>query len=126
MKTIQEDTQEFYKMGGWTFLTGDGSDEEDSESSAESEFAASDVDQSESDGFSDSDGEYGEAVGGKSWIANLTTVRSDEDDFDDDASDDEDFSGEEDEDEGLDWDELENKAKRGGCCAFSLFVAKVD
>jgi nucleosome binding factor SPN SPT16 subunit len=57
MKTIQEDPQDFYKMGGWIFLTGDGSDEEDSESSAESEFAASDVEQSESDGFSDSDGE---------------------------------------------------------------------
>ena len=36
-----------------------------------------------------------------------------EDDFDDDASDDEDFSGDDDDDEGLDWDELENKAKRG-------------
>jgi nucleosome binding factor SPN SPT16 subunit len=57
MKTIQEDPQDFYKMGGWTFLTGDGSDEEDSESSAESAFEASDLDQSESDGFSDSDGE---------------------------------------------------------------------
>lgn len=58
MKTIQEDPQEFHKMGGWTFLTGDGSDEEDSESSAESEFGASDVGESESDGFSDSDGEF--------------------------------------------------------------------
>lgn len=58
MKTIQEDPQDFYKMGGWTFLTGDGSDEEDSESSAESAFEASDLDQSESDGFSDSDGEH--------------------------------------------------------------------
>jgi nucleosome binding factor SPN SPT16 subunit len=46
-------------------------------------------------------------------LLNEATPRTDEDDFDDDASDDEDFSGEEDEDEGLDWDELENKAKRG-------------
>jgi nucleosome binding factor SPN SPT16 subunit len=56
MKTLQEDPQDFYKMGGWTFLTGDGSDEEDSESSAESEFAASDEGVSESEADSESDG----------------------------------------------------------------------
>ena len=56
MKTIQEDPQDFYKMGGWTFLTGDGSDDEDSESSAESEFAASDEGVSESEADSESDG----------------------------------------------------------------------
>ena len=47
------------------------------------------------------------------WLLLITLVSfSDEDDFDEDASD-EDFSGEDDDDEGMDWDELENKAKRG-------------
>lgn len=47
------------------------------------------------------------------WLSLITPASSaDEDDFDEDASD-EDFSGEDDDDEGMDWDELENKAKRG-------------
>jgi nucleosome binding factor SPN SPT16 subunit len=56
MKTIQEDPQDFYKMGGWNFLTGDGSEGDESESSAESEFAGSEAADSESEGYSDSDG----------------------------------------------------------------------
>jgi nucleosome binding factor SPN SPT16 subunit len=59
MKTIQDDTQEFYKMGGWDFLGGGGSDDEDSESSAESEFEASDVaDDASEDSDEDSDGKF--------------------------------------------------------------------
>ncbi|WVQ82770.1 FACT complex subunit SPT16 [Cryptococcus sp. DSM 104549] len=88
MKTLNEDPLAFYQEGGWSFLTGDGSDDESEESSEGSEFGASDGFDDESS--ADSDEESGS-------------------DFDDDSD-----SGSEEElsDEGDDWDELERKAKR--------------
>ena len=41
MKTVTEDPYEFYKEGGWSFLTGgpgEGGDSDEEESSAESAF----------------------------------------------------------------------------------------
>lgn len=57
MKTVNEDPYDFYKEGGWTFLTGgeDGSDSESSEGSEFGDSAAevSDVESSESGSESD-------------------------------------------------------------------------
>lgn len=112
MKTIQEDTQEFFKMGGWTFLTGSESDQEDSDSDPESDF------EEPSDGGSPDDDDDDDSEGESVFLNDhrgvpLNTVRRA--DYDDGASDDDDFSGDDDgdDDEGMDWDELEKKAKRG-------------
>lgn len=56
MKTIQEDPTDFFKMGGWSFLTGGDSEDESSDSEAESEFAEESEDAGESSDFSESDG----------------------------------------------------------------------
>lgn len=86
MKTINEDPYEFYKEGGWEFLTGgDGSDSED-ESSEGSVFEDDDSEDFEEDDDSESSEGYSESDGGS------------EEDFSD-AS-------------GESWDELEKKAKR--------------
>ncbi|KAI9495094.1 FACT complex subunit-domain-containing protein [Zychaea mexicana] len=87
LKTVLADPADFYKNGGWGFLTS-GSDEEgegdESESGSEFEMSASDFEESASD---------------------------DESDFASEASDDsmeeEDLS-----DSGDDWDELEEKARK--------------
>ena len=87
MKTVTADTHQFFKDGGWSFLTMESDDEEEEEESEESAFEAS-----ESDLGSDESSEDGS-------------------DFDDDASADEGDASEDDE-SGEDWDELEKKAAR--------------
>ncbi|SCZ96389.1 BZ3500_MvSof-1268-A1-R1_Chr8-2g10162 [Microbotryum saponariae] len=78
MKTVNEDPYEFFKEGGWGFLSAKGDDEEDSdESEEESEFSAgSDAFESESsesgsdfddDDASDDDDESAEDVSADDW-----------------------------------------------------------
>lgn len=87
MKTINEDPYEFYKEGGWDFLTGGGESDSEDESSEGSVFEDDDSEDFEEDDSSESDSEgYSESDGGS------------EEDFSD-AS-------------GESWDELERKAKR--------------
>ncbi|QRV75255.1 SPT16-general chromatin factor (subunit of the heterodimeric FACT complex) [Ceratobasidium sp. AG-Ba] len=94
MKTINDNPLEFFRDGGWSFLSGtaaEGSDKHSSdESETESEFEA----ESEESEESSSD--------------------SDESDFDDgsDASDDEGSGSEVDDESGDDWDTLEKKAAK--------------
>ncbi|ODO07204.1 FACT complex subunit SPT16 [Cryptococcus wingfieldii CBS 7118] len=88
MKTVNEDPHAFYAEGGWSFLTGDGSDAGSEESEEGSEFDAS-------EGFD----------------ASSASDQDSESDFDEDE-DDSDDSAESLSDEGEDWDELERKAKR--------------
>ncbi|KAL1410609.1 FACT complex subunit spt16 [Vanrija albida] len=91
MKTINDDPYEFYKEGGWAFLTGGGDSDDEDESSEGSVFeesgdgfdGSSDDDDSESDDYSD----------------------------DDSASDDS-GSGADSDESGESWDELERKAKK--------------
>lgn len=92
IKTINDDPYEFYKMGGWNFLTGEGEDEDgEDESSEESAFEASDVDPDSSEDSDDDD----------------------QSDFDgDDDDDDEDEVSAAESEEGLDWDEMEKKAEK--------------
>ncbi|KAH9826582.1 FACT complex subunit spt16 [Teratosphaeria destructans] len=95
MKTVTADPYQFFKDGGWSFLSTEDSEDEGSEEEEESAFEVS-----EEDLASDESSE-------------------DESDFDDDASADaseEDMSEDE---EGEDWDDLEKKAakkdrERGG------------
>ncbi|KAI9729207.1 MAG: FACT complex subunit spt16 [Cirrosporium novae-zelandiae] len=91
MKTVTADPHQFFKDGGWSFLTAE-SDSEDAESEEEeSAFEMSESELAESDESSE-----------------------DESDFDDDASAEasEDGSDVDDESGGEDWDELEKKAKK--------------
>lgn len=88
MKTVIQDPHEFFKEGGWSFLSNESDDEGSEEEEEESAFEVS-----EEDLASDESSE-------------------DESEFDDDASaeaSDEEVS---EEDEGEDWDELEKKAKK--------------
>ena len=94
LRQIKEDPESWLEAGGWEFLNNEpSSDEEDAEGSdPESEFEpSSDEDESESE--SESESMY------------------DEDDEDEDASADEDDDDEDDE-EVLDWDEMEEKARK--------------
>ncbi|KAI7860506.1 FACT complex subunit-domain-containing protein [Circinella umbellata] len=87
LKTVLADPADFYRNGGWSFLTS-GSDDEGEEdmSDEESEFEISE------DEFDESEGD-------------------DESDFASDASDDS-MDEEELSDSGDDWDELEEKARK--------------
>ncbi|BEJ13264.1 hypothetical protein CspHIS471_0304380 [Cutaneotrichosporon sp. HIS471] len=88
MKTINDDPYEFYSMGGWEFLVGNG------ESDAEDESSEGSVFEDESDDF-DEDESHSES------------------DFSDDDDDDSDGSGGDFSDEsGESWGALERKAKR--------------
>ncbi|KAJ5476949.1 FACT complex subunit s.t1.c16 [Penicillium diatomitis] len=89
MKTVVSDPYGFYADGGWSFLAA----ESDSEGSDEEEESAFELSESElaADESSEEDSEYDEDASA-------------------DGSE-EDFSGE-DEESGEDWDELEKKAKR--------------
>jgi nucleosome binding factor SPN SPT16 subunit len=94
LRQIKEDPESWLEAGGWVCLNNEpSSDEEDAEGSdPESEFEpSSDEDESESE--SESESMY------------------DEDDEDEDASADEDDDDEDDE-EVLDWDEMEEKARK--------------
>lgn len=89
MKTVIADPHEFFKTGGWAFLSAD-SDNEDEASEEESAFEMSDSD-----------------------LAASESESEEESDFDDDASASEDEGDASDlSDEGEDWDELETKAKK--------------
>lgn len=88
MKTVVQDPYEFFKEGGWSFLSTESDDEDEEEESEESAFEVSEED--------------------------LASDESSEDDseFDDDASaeaSDEEVS---DDEEGEDWDEMEEKARK--------------
>ena len=87
MKTVIADTHQFFKDGGWSFLTMDSDDEEEEEEEEESAFEMSESD-----------------FGG-------SEESSAESEFDDDASADEGDASEDDE-SGEDWDEMEKKAAR--------------
>ncbi|ODV60598.1 chromatin-remodeling protein SPT16 [Ascoidea rubescens DSM 1968] len=88
MKTISSDPYQFFKDGGWEFLTGTDEDEESGESEQESEFQASDSDpEDETDSYSESE----------------------EDDYTGSSSEEASSSEEE---EGEDWDELDRKAAK--------------
>lgn len=88
MKTINDDPYEFYKEGGWDFLTGDG------ESDAEDESSEGSVFEDESDDFDEDVSDSGSDFSG--------------DDDDDSEGSGGDFSDE----SGESWDALERKAKR--------------
>lgn len=88
MKTVTADPHQFFKDGGWNFLTMESDDEGEEEEEEESAFELSEEEMAASEESSD-----------------------DESDFDDDASADEGEGSDEDE-SGEDWDELERKAKQ--------------
>lgn len=88
MKTVTADPHEFFKGGGWSFLSIESDDEDEEESEEESAFEMSDSEMAASDESSEEDSE-----------------------FDEDASADE-GSASEDDESGEDWDELEKKAKK--------------
>ena len=89
MKTITADPYQFFVDGGWSFISQEGSSDEEDEEEEESEFEASDADPSDEDEGSEAESEDNYS--------------------DEDASEDE---GDEEEvsDEGEDWDETERKA----------------
>jgi nucleosome binding factor SPN SPT16 subunit len=88
MKTVTADPYQFFKDGGWSFLSTEDSDDEGEEEDEESEFAAS-----EEDLASDESSE-------------------DESEFDDDASDEAEDEEVSDDEDGEDWDEMEKKAAK--------------
>jgi nucleosome binding factor SPN SPT16 subunit len=88
MKTVTADPHEFFKGGGWVFLTNDSDDEDDKEES-ESDFEISEEELDEASESSEEDSE-----------------------FDDNASAEASEEGSDEDEEGEDWDELEKKAKR--------------
>ncbi|KAL9125145.1 MAG: hypothetical protein Q9217_005602 [Psora testacea] len=88
MKTVTADPHQFFKDGGWSFLTMESDNEDEEEEEEESAFEMSESEMAASEESSEDDSE-----------------------FDDDASADEGEGSEEDE-SGEDWDELERKAKK--------------
>ena len=88
MKTVIQDPHEFFKEGGWSFLSTESDDEGDEEEEEESAFEVS-AEELVSDESSEEESE-----------------------FDDDASADASEDEVSEEDEGEDWDELEKKAKK--------------
>ena len=88
MKTVTADPHEFFKGGGWSFLSIESDEESEDEEEEESAFEMDDSDLAQSEESSD-----------------------DESEFDEDASADE-GSGSDDDVSGEDWDELEKKAKK--------------
>lgn len=88
MKTVTSDPHQFFKDGGWSFLTMESDDEDEDDEDEESAFEMSGSELAASDESSEDDS-----------------------DFDDDASADEGSASDEDE-SGEDWDELERKARK--------------
>nr|ODO02764.1 FACT complex subunit SPT16 [Cryptococcus depauperatus CBS 7855] len=86
MKTINDDPHAFYEEGGWSFLTGDGSDNESSESEDGSVFENSDIVATSNSSEDESGSEFDEDGSSVSGSAESLS------------------------DEGEDWDELERKA----------------
>jgi nucleosome binding factor SPN SPT16 subunit len=89
MKTVIQDPHEFFKEGGWSFLSNESDSEGEDEESEESAFEVSEEDLA-SDVSSEDESEFDDDASAEASEA-------------DDGSDDE---------EGEDWDELEKKAKR--------------
>lgn len=89
MKTVQSDPREFFKEGGWSFLSTESDEEglDDESDASEFEVSEAELEMSESEGSDGSD--FGEAS----------------------ASDD-DSEAEVSDESGEDWDELESKAKK--------------
>jgi nucleosome binding factor SPN SPT16 subunit len=87
MKTVQEDPHEFFKTGGWKFLSTDDSEDEGEESEEESAFE-------EEDDFAEDESS------------------EDESDFSAVADDDEEDAEMSDVSEAPSWDELERKAAK--------------
>ncbi|KAM0246478.1 hypothetical protein ACHAQJ_010195 [Trichoderma viride] len=91
MKTVNQDTHQFFVDGGWSFLQADSDDSgAEDESDEESAF---EIDDDEMDEVSESSGED----------SNFGSNASDDDDEEADIDSDE---------EGEDWDELEKKASK--------------
>jgi nucleosome binding factor SPN SPT16 subunit len=108
LKTVREDPQGFYEMGGWRMIQANP-DAPPSD--------ASEDDSDEGDSVYEEPEEDDDEVGGGDSDGSDASLASDDDgddeDYDSDASDDEDASEEDEEDEdAMDWDELEEKAKR--------------
>ncbi|KJX93430.1 FACT complex subunit spt16 like protein [Zymoseptoria brevis] len=89
MKTVIQDPHEFFKEGGWSFLSNESDSEGEDEESEESAFEVSEEDLA-SDVSSEDESEFDDDASAEASEA-------------DDGSDDE---------EGEDWDEMEKKAKR--------------
>ncbi|KAG8526310.1 FACT complex subunit spt16 [Bacidia gigantensis] len=87
MKTVTADTHQFFRDGGWSFLTMESDDEEEEEEDEESAYEMSESD-------------FG-----------ASEESSADSEFDHDASADEGDASDDDE-SGEDWDELERKAKK--------------
>jgi len=98
MKTILDDVEGFFEQGGWDFLDAEKNDAEEDEDEelekAEDEDFTINSQETQSSDASDSE--------------DYSSDASDESDY----SDDSDASDAESEEEGLDWDELEEQAKR--------------
>jgi nucleosome binding factor SPN SPT16 subunit len=89
MKTVQADPHEFYKTGGWGFLsTESDSDNEDQESEEESAFEMDESDFT-SEASSEADSDFDENASQEAEEEEMSEVS-----------------------EGEDWDELERKAAR--------------
>jgi len=90
MKTVNQDTHQFFVDGGWSFLQAE-SDDSGAEDESEEE-SAFEIDDDELDEASESS--------------------EDDSDFGSNASDDDDDAELDSEEEGEDWDELEKKARK--------------
>ena len=86
LKTIVDDPEKFLEEGGWEFLNMEGGSDDEDESEDESE------------GFVPSEDEESEEGSGS--------------DFDEDEEEDSEEEPEDDYEEGMDWDELEDEARR--------------
>lgn len=91
MKTVQLDPYQFFVDGGWVFLTGDGTLDDEDEEDEESEFEVSDADPSDED---------------------VESEAQSEDDYQSDSDASGSGSEVDEESEGEDWDEMERKAAR--------------
>ena len=87
-KSIREDPEGFVENGGWSFLDADATDSEEDEQDIESEFEPSE------EGESDDD------------------ESSDDESMEEEDSDESEYELDSEEEEGLDWDELEEQARR--------------
>ncbi|UKZ52090.1 FACT complex subunit spt16 [Trichoderma virens] len=92
MKTVNQDTHQFFVDGGWSFLQADSDDSgAEDESEEESAFEMDDEEMDEASESSEEDSDFG------------SNASDDDDDEDADVDS---------EDEGEDWDELEKKARK--------------
>ena len=88
LKTIKDDPEGFVDSGGWSFLDADAEDSEEEGEEEVSEFELSEEAEAESSDYSDSD-------------ESLEEEDSDED-----------FAASDEEEDGMDWDEMEQEARR--------------